>query len=264
MKYLWNHLDEITQALIGRQPKVLLLDFDGTLVPIANSPQKARLLPKSRSLLKKISQKPGFYLAIISGRQLNDLKEKIRIPNIIFGGNHGLQGEIFTKNYSFPIPDQTLETLQSIREQLNIVTDKFKGLLIEDKGSTLSFHYRLADKHQVAVIKFSINQILKPYIKNKTISIIPGKKVINILPKTDWNKGLFADFLIKKIASQTKTDPVVIAIGDDITDEEMFRRQSDGITIKVGAANKSVARYFLKDEKEVLRFLNWILQIASK
>lgn len=254
---LWKNLDKITARLKDCPTKVLMLDFDGTLTPIIKSPSKVRLSKTMRNLLSKLSKKEGFYLAILSGRSFENLKKKVNLKNIIYAGNHGLEGEIFGKKYLFPVPGKISKTIGKIKKQLKPITSQFKGTLIEDKGLTLSFHYRLAIPHQIPEIKLLINQILKPYLGDRLISVILGKKVINITPNVNWNKGHFAEMIIKKITALAGKRPAVIAIGDDTTDEDVFKMLKKGVTIRVGKNHKSDAKYSLKNTKEVFTFLKW-------
>lgn len=255
---LWKDLDKIT-AFFQRNPvKILILDFDGTLTPIVNSPNQVKLSKETKDLLIKLSEKEDFYLTILSGRKLKDLKERVNLPNIIYAGNHGLEGEIFGEKYLFPVPSKMLWALGKIQKQLHQITGRFKGTFIEDKSLTLSFHYRLADKHQTPEIKLLIDHIVKPYMNNGSVSVIAGKKVIDITPNINWSKGHFANLIIKKITDRTKNHPVSIVIGDDKTDEDVFRILKNDVTIKVGKNHKSAAKYSLKNTKEVFTFLEWI------
>lgn len=238
--------------------KLLLLDFDGTLTPIVQSPREAKLPLNTKKLLKKLSEKEGVYIAIISGRKLDDIKEKIGLPNITYGGNHGLEGEILGEKYSFPVPGKMLLTLKEIRKQLDQIAGKFRGVFIEDKGLTLSFHYRLAEEQLIPEIKLLINRVLELFITDKSVSVLVGKKVIDVIPSLNWSKGDFAALIIKKITKRLKTRPEVIIIGDDTTDENIFQKFKEVTTIKVGRGNKSDAKYRLSDTKDVVRFLKHI------
>lgn len=260
---LWKNLDKITARLKDCPIKVLMLDFDGTLTPIIKSPSKVRLSKTMRNLLSKLSKKEGFYLAILSGRQLRDLKKRVNLQNVIYAGNHGLEGEIFSEKYLFPVPDKVLGTIGKIKKQLNQITDKFKGTFIEDKGLTLSFHYRLADRGQTPKIKLLINQMLNPFITSELTSVIMGKKVIDITPNVNWSKGHFAEMVIKKITDRTKNHPTAIIIGDDTTDENVFQKLKNQITITVGKKHQSKAKYYLKNPSEVVKFLQ-LLNITKE
>lgn len=245
--------------------KLLLLDFDGTLTPIVKTPDDAKLPANTKKLLKKLSGKEGIYIAIISGRKLDDIKEKIGLSNIMYGGNHGLEGEILGEKYSFPIPDKMLLALKETGKQLDKIAGQFKGTSIEDKGLTLSFHYRLIDEKLIPEIKLLINKVLEPYISNKLIASTSGKKVIDITPNVNWNKGDFAALVIKKITEKIKTRPEIIVIGDDTTDENIFKKFKEEICIKVGTGANSKARHILKDTRDVfglLEYLDLITQIG--
>lgn len=259
MKNLWKNLDKITPLLKKDLTKLLLLDFDGTLAPIVKSPEIASLSPQTKGLLQNLSQKPKYYLAIISGRQLEDLKEKIGLPNIIYGGNHGLEGEIFDRKFSLPIANEASMTLKKIREQLDRVANKFTGVFIENKNLALSFHYRLASKLQVHAIKSLFKKTLKPYTKDELITIVSGKMVFDIFPNLNWNKGSFAKLAIREIQRRTNSTPIAVFIGDDTTDEDVFQALKKGITIRVGRNRRSSAKYNVENIREVFRFLEWIV-----
>ncbi|MBI2196076.1 trehalose-phosphatase [Candidatus Daviesbacteria bacterium] len=255
---LWKNLDKITAQLKNSPAKVLMLDFDGTLTPIVKSPKEAKLSYEMKNLLIKLSKKEGLYLAIISGRKLADLKKKVNLQNIIYGGSHGLEGEIFGQKQSFPIPNKTLVILRNIREQLNKLAGQITGVFIEDKGSVLSFHYRLVDKQQIPELRLLFKEILQPYVEDGSISSVAGKMVFTIHPKVNWNKGSFAKMVVEKIPTNSKTVPTAVFIGDDTTDEDVFQVLKKSITIKVGASNQSSAKYRLKDTKDVFSFLEWM------
>ena len=255
--YLWKNLDKITTQLQNSPTRVLMLDFDGTLTPIVKSPKAAKLSRKVKNLLVKLSKKEGLYLAIISGRSLGDLKKKVNLSNIIYSGNHGLEGEILKEKYCFPISDKTLMALKIIRKQLNQIAGQYKGVFIEDKRLILSFHYRMAED-KIPEVKSAFQRVVKPYAQDRLISIIAGKMVFSVRPEVDWNKGSFAKLVINKIQMRTKTTPVSIFIGDDATDEDIFRKLEKGITVKVGKDEQSKAKYWLEDTDNVFKFLEWI------
>ncbi len=255
---LWKNLDKITAQLQNSSAKVLMLDFDGTLAPIAKSPKEANLSEEMRNLLIKLSRKEGFYLAIISGRSLEDLKKKVNLSNIIYSGNHGLEGKILKEKYLFPVPDKILATFKIIREQLDQIAGQYKGVFIEDKKLIISFHYRTAGE-KIPEVKIAFKKVIKPYVQDGLIFVLAGKMVFSIRPEVDWNKGNFARLVIDKIQKKIKAPPVAMFIGDDATDEDVFLTLKRGITIKVGGEEQSQAKYRLTDTDDVLRFLEWIL-----
>lgn len=257
MKHFWKESDKIIALLKNNPAKVLLLDFDGTLTPIVETPEKAKLLKETRKLLENLSQKPLVYLGIISGRQLEDLKGKIGLKNVIYGGNNGLEGEILNEKYFFPVKRETMKVLKVIRRELDQIANKFKGVFTEDKGSMLSFNYRMVNSQQISKIKPLFNRILRTHAGD-LVTAVGGKKVYDILPNANWDKGYFAKLVIRKVAAQVKRSPLVITIGDDETDEDTFQTLKNAVTITVGRKQKSTAKYYLKNTEEVINFLGWI------
>lgn len=258
MKYLWKDIDKITALFKPESPKLILLDFDGTLAPIVDRPEKAKLPEETKQILKRLSEKENFYLGVISGRELSDIKTKIGIPNIIYGGNHGLEGEFFGKKFIHPDAKKIKLLLRRIYKILDNIAQIFEGVLIEDKKIALGFHYRMADKKHIKQIKILLQNQLKDFWDHKLISIIEGKKEIDILPKTEWNKGDFAKLIIDAIYSKTKLHPVVVVIGDDTTDENAFGDLKDDITVVVGEKPLSKAKYELENTNDVSTFLKWM------
>lgn len=258
MKNLWDNLDNITEILRNHKITILIFDFDGTLTPIVKIPKEANLPPKTRHLLQLLSSKEGCYAAIISGRNLKDLKSKIGLKNIIYGGNHGLEGEIYGQKFSYPATKKVSNAILQIKKNLSKVAAQFHGVFIEDKGLTLSLHFRMAEKQQIPLLKSLFDKTVQPYIENKSVSTVAGKEVLDILPKVNWNKGFFSALVIKKITALTKTPAVAIVIGDDTTDENTFQSLKNEITIAVGSNSQSRAKYYLTSTTEVIRFLGWL------
>ena len=97
---LWKDSDKIIAFLKSSPVRILILDFDGTLAPIVNTPEEASLSREMKNALEGLSSKKDLYLAILSGRSLEDLKKKVNIKNIIYGGTHGLEGEILHEPFT--------------------------------------------------------------------------------------------------------------------------------------------------------------------
>lgn len=258
IRSLWDDLDKITALLKNNRATILMLDFDGTLTPIVKPPQKALLSSRAKDILQKLSKKQGVFLAIISGRELKVLKERVQIPDIIYGGIHGLEGEIYSKKHSFPIQKQYFSILAEIKKELIKLASNFEGVLIQDKKLTLSLHYRAVNTTQISSLKMLFKQIIDKKKAAKLIAVIWGKKIWEIRPNTDCDKGYFAKLVIKEISHLTGSQPLAFYIGDDKTDEDAFKALADGVTIRVGKHNRSKAKYYLQDTNDVLKFLNFM------
>lgn len=256
MKYLLDELKEI-QVTTSKKRIGLFLDFDGTLASISRYPDNAFLPFEVKQILLDLKKKPGFHLAIISGRELGDLKKKIDIPGIIYSGNHGLEWEIDGKRESRFIKDNKLKLLSGLRKRIEQLKLDYEGIYLEDKQITFSLHYRLIEEERLEMFKKKVERIIKPYIQSGKLTIIRGKKVYGICPKVNWTKGHVLKLLIDQMSKKQKSKLFPVYIGDDTTDEDAFFHLKEGVTVKVGKSSRSCARYYLEDTIEVIKVLEW-------
>ena len=265
-KYLFSEWDKAKEALKGKFIYVFL-DFDGTLAPIAGTPDKTRMPNNTKILLRQLSESPDFKLAVISGRAVSDLKNRIGLKNIIYVGNHGFEINGPKITFKSPVPPRYRRTLDEIKAKLENNLSSIKGLLIEDKGFSLSMHYRLVGKRNIPKVKTEFYSALVVHEVRGDISVRHGKKVLDIRPPLVWDKGKVVLWLLArhKFAMRTKKREVLpIYIGDDVTDEDAFQALSNrGPTIFVGKPTKTKARFYLKNTKEVAELLKTIVKIPQ-
>ena len=263
MRYLFSARGEIGKALRGKF-LYLFLDYDGTLAPIARTPGKAIMPDNVRDLLRRLSEMPNRKIAVVSGRSLKDVSKRVGLKNIVYVGNHGFEIKGPKIKFKSPAPVQYRSMLKEIKGKLKKGLSKFRRVLIEDKGFSLSVHYRLADKKDIPAIKAEFHSIVFLYeLKNK-VQIKPGKMVLEIRPPVRWNKGKVVLWLLGRrlfAMRNKKTKVLPVYIGDDITDEDAFESLKDkGMTIFVGRPKKTGAQFYLKSPGEVAIFLNEILK----
>lgn len=244
---------------------MLFLDYDGTLAPIVDKPNRAVISRENKELLKKLSKNHGCKLAIISGRALPEIKRMVGIKNIIYAGNHGLEIEGPKIKFRNPVLPRHRTILKQIKNDLNRKISLIKNAFVEDKGLSLSLHYRLVDRRDMQLLKSRFHQALAFYALNKKINIRTGKKVFEIRPPVEWDKGRAVSWILaqqSRVEKRNKGFPIYI--GDDNTDEDAFRvLRSKGLTVSVGRPKTSCAKYYLKDSKEVTRFLHRILKLKK-
>lgn len=251
MKYFWKAWPAVKRKLEGRK-KLLLVDFDGTLVSIARTPDAVRLRRRTVAHLDAISKRRDCRVAVISGRSLKDLRRFFSLKRVDYIGNHGL--EMSGRGLSTPTEARDARRLKFLMwllvEKLSADFCYLPGILVEDKGLTVSLHFRnLAKEHSPAFHEV-LNFFKKSY-KDRPLVWKKGKKVWEIFPKVRWHKGFAAARLFEK-----HPDAFPIVIGDDRTDEDMFKAMHRfGVTIRVGHSQKSYAQYYLKSQKEVERLL---------
>ncbi|MEE8638419.1 MAG: trehalose-phosphatase [Candidatus Margulisiibacteriota bacterium] len=235
----------------------LFLDYDGTLTPIVKKPGLATLSRSRRAFLKKLRKASYIVTAIISGRMLSDLKQRVGIGGLYYVGNHGFEIEGPGIRITHPKALQAKPILREIKTKLKKSFQKIKGVIIEDKILTLSLHYRLVQAKDFRIIKRVFPGIVRPYLKTKKIRLTHGKKVFEIRPNINWNKGRAVLWFLKKLKAKKKDLPIYI--GDDTTDEDAFRLlKKRGLTIRVGRAKRTCAKYYLKDVDGVYKFLKFL------
>lgn len=241
----------IEMAMKNKKEIVLFLDYDGTLTPIVDRPQDVRLAETMRKNLVCLSK--NYLTVIISGRQLDDLKQQVNIPTIFYAGNHGFEFDnikttdpVYQKKYIF------INDINSIYQQLTQTLKEIPGCIIENKKFTLSIHYRLVAPDKLEMITNTIINLLSNY---PTLALHGGKKVVEIRPNLTWNKGIAAENFLKWMHKNTP-NYIPLFIGDDVTDEDAFQQfMANGITIKVGESLKTHAHYHLTSPEDVENFL---------
>lgn len=253
MENLFNAWQNIKERLESAKAILLLLDFDGTITPIAKRPQEAELSPEMARVLKLLSRKKGFKVAIISGRSLSDLEEKIGLRSIIYVGNHGLEIARGRERFIYPEALESIPTMRKLKKSLKRELKSIKGAILEDKRVGLAVHYRMVKNSDLQRLRRVVGAILRPFEEKGKIRIGRGKKIIEAKPPIIWDKGKATIFLLD---SFRREKPLSIFLGDDRTDEDAFSAlDGKGITVLVGRPRKSKANFFLRSVAEAGLFL---------
>lgn len=230
----------------------LFLDFDGTLVPIQKDPAQCFLSGRIKKQLKLIADSTHFYIIILSGRSLSDIKKRVGIKKIYYGGNHGLDISGSGMRYTHPEAQKTKSIINAIERRLKKEIAKIKGAWLENKKYSLSLHFRSVTATDIPLIKKIFRNTVDEFLKKNLLSVIKGKKVLELVPAVSWDKGKAVFLILQRL----KHKCLPIYIGDDQTDETAFRAlNKKGITIRVGKSAKTDASYYLKSQREVSEFL---------
>jgi trehalose 6-phosphate phosphatase len=240
---------------------ILFLDYDGTLVPMRKNPSKAILSASMTQLLETLIKNPNFVVVFVTGRQYKDIIKLLPFKNVTIASDHGFRITNKTKDWIHPKVKPLQPLIKNIYQILKIKLKPIKGVFVEDKAIMITIHYRNVKKYNVPSIKNNITAIVIPH-KSK-LKLTTGKKVFEIKPNINWNKGE-AVLKIAKSLRYTTGYIIKIYIGDDATDEDAFRKLNKrGITIKVGKKPDTKANYFLNNISEVRKFLE-LLESTKK
>ena len=258
MKYLFGHLDKF-KGQLDNKFVALFLDYDGVLSPIVQRPQDAVIAPATKQLLKQLAKSKDINITIISGRPLEQIKNIVGLEGIVYVGNHGLEIEGPKIKFTARLSAEYKAILKAIENNLNKHAFSIKGVFVEDKGLSLSFHYRMSDKRYIPLARAVFHTDTALYVIRKKIKVTTGKKVLEVRPSLEWDKGRAVLWLLAKQGFAAKKQVLPVYIGDDKTDEDAFKAlRNRGLTIFVGRPGHSHAKYYLKNTDDALEFLRYV------
>ncbi len=230
-----------------------LLDYDGTLVPFVEDPKLARPDPEVLELLAALAAPAGNEVVIVSGRPRRDLEEWFGELPVALVAEHGVWLRPKGGDWRM-LKAITTEWKERVRPILQVYVDRLPGALLEEKEFSLAWHYRGADPEQASRRARELLDALAGFTRNIDVQVLEGNKVLEVrntgvskgTTATEWLGALRADF--------------ILAIGDDWTDEDLFRAlPPSAFSVRVGLAN-TAARYYLSNHTAVRRVLREVSQ----
>jgi trehalose 6-phosphate synthase/phosphatase len=233
------------------QPLRLLLDYDGTLVPMTRSPELAAPDEDLLELLDGLATSPGVALDIVSGRPRDTLEQWFGHLPIALWAEHGFwfrapRGDAWSA--AMQVPSDWLARIAPILEQF---VDSTPGAHLEVKTASLAWHYRNAQRDFGTRQAHELRMLLGDLLSNQPFEVLEGKKVIEVRLR-GVNKGVVGHRVVAEAGPAT----AIIAVGDDRTDEDLFRALPDSsITVAVGRRWTS-ARFCLEDYRAVRQMLS--------
>ena len=248
-KHLWKDWRKVLSTIRASASVFILLDYDGTLTPIVERPEDAYLSSETRDLLKTLTDKRGYKVGIVSGRVLEDVKKRVGLEDLYYIGNHGLELSGPDLEFVHPEAKELAEGISKVSKELKIKLGEVEGVIVEDKMLTVSVHYRATPSEKIGLVKQKVLEVVSRW---QHLRLTYGKKVLEVKPRLDWNKGKASQLLIDRVAPES----LPIYAGDDSTDEDAFLQLSRGVTILVtNTPTQTTAKYYLKDTDEVQELL---------
>lgn len=240
-----------------KKKKILFFcDLDGTLLPIASHPKEVRMGEKTKKILHEIAHNKQFQFVIVSGRDRDFLQEQFvdRDLNFSLAACHGAYA--YSKKdekWQSLVPNDSNKWRENVMEVLKLYTIRTPGSFIEDKGHALTWHYRSSPPGFADFLANKLYIELEENLTSQPVQVMRGKKVIEV-KSIHANKGSFVQHWLQQLNDEEKPE-VIVALGDDTTDEDMFTALQDqndisAYCIKVGTG-KTNARYYIKDQATV-------------
>ncbi|XP_047337936.1 probable trehalose-phosphate phosphatase F [Impatiens glandulifera] len=258
----------------GSKKVVIFLDYDGTLSPIVDDPDRAFISDNMRNAVRNVAK--YFLTAIISGRRRDKVHDLVGLSELYYAGSHGMDIMV-PVNDKLPAEESTnqqgreVNLFQPAREFIPMIDEVFrtfvtntksiKGAKVENHKFCASIHYRNVDEKSWQVMAQCVYDILKEYPR---LRLTHGRKVLEVRPAISWDKGKAVEFMLESLGCSQTDDVLALYIGDDKTDEDAFkilRERNLGYGILVSPNPKeSSASFSLKDPSEVEQFLESLVR----
>jgi trehalose-phosphatase len=258
-EHLFDAWPTVARRVKRGERLAILTDFDGTLAPIRQRAAHARLSGRVRKALGRLTA-DGHLVAVISGRPLHELEEKVGIEGVWYAGSHG---------YFMRAPDGSEMSLLRLEQRrlmvrvahrLTMALGKFRGIEVEPKPGAIAVHFRAATPTMQRTVSDMVGLVARV---SPGLRVFPGHKVWEILPAGAVDKYLAARFILRAAHHR---DPRITAcpiyLGDDVSDEHVFARWT-GISVRVSRRPKTIARYFVRSPAEVAECLERLDDLYS-
>ena len=252
-----------TLARLRGTPLVLMLDVDGTLAPIAPRPEDAAVPPETRAVVAGLAALPDTRVALVSGRAAADALRLLAVPALAAAGNHGF--ELVTPaggTRAHPAAAPYASALRAAVADLRARLGGIEGAFVEDKGLTLSVHYRLVAPDAADRVRTAAEEVAAA----RGLRASGGKLVTEIRPPVAIHKGTAVLALADELAGGAPGAAFFFA-GDDVTDEDAFEqlrgRHPGGVTVHVGSRPDTSAEFQVADVGALRELLAAVLRDRS-
>ncbi|WP_226042329.1 trehalose-phosphatase [Natrinema sp. DC36] len=248
-----EHLPRIRETLERADGMLVCLDFDGTLAPIVEDPDAAVPTERNRNAVATLAETPSITTAVVSGRALTDVRERVDGP-AIYAGNHGLELARTGTIAVHPVARKRAARVDRICAILETALRSVPNCRIENKRLTGTVHFRSVPPAAEPIACRITHEVVERF-GGDALEISTGKRILEIGPAFPWGKGN----AVELIAADEPPATAAVYIGDDVTDESAFRAvEPDGIGVRVGDDAPSSASCRVESPAEVASFLSWL------
>jgi trehalose 6-phosphate phosphatase len=235
---------------------LVALDFDGTIAPIVLDPAEAEMLPGARAAIDALSQRRDTEIAFISGRSLQDLQIRCGYGEAYYAGNHGIEIQGPQIEMLHPQALACKDEVQRFGAALRPGLAEAPGVYLEDKHLSLSVHYRNVEAEAERRRIVSLIEAKFAELGSDSIRLTYGKRVVEVRPDIEWNKGQALTFLKAELSARYGAEMPVVFIGDDQTDEDGFKALAGDGTVRVADRPcETAAATFVRTTQDVVRLL---------
>jgi trehalose 6-phosphate phosphatase len=245
-------IEQLFRAYEDGYNLALLFDYDGTLTPIVEHPDLARLCEGTVELLGRLAARPRIGLGVISGRMLDELKALITIPKVCLAGTSGLEIDLCGLRISHPRASEGMDLISELAHILQQHLQKFSGAWLENKRLGLTVHYRAVSPEARGRLESTVSEVLNP-LRNQ-LHVVQGPLALEITPDLGWSKSTAVRLMTQSFAAPGCG---VFYAGDGANDAEAFETvaSSGGVAVGVGPQASQLAEYHVPDPEALLGIL---------
>jgi len=241
-------------------PAAIFLDYDGTLTPIVDHPDRAHLSEPMRAVLARLAAR--FFVAVVSGRDRQDVEQRVALEGLYYAGSHGFDVCGPGIELAHEGAERAVAELARAESALRRRLADVAGCLVERKRFSLAVHVRRVEPERWPEVAEAVREMRD---QHPGLRAMTGKCVYELQPDVAWDKGRAVVWLCRELGLEPGGDDLVLYLGDDTTDEDAFSALAgSGVGIKVGEeAGRTAAAYQLRDPDEVRRFLTAVAELAA-
>lgn len=251
MKYAFSPAGIALLKKHGAGAALLAFDYDGTLAPVTDNPEQARIPSSTMELLRELSKLGP--TAAVTGRPLTTIRKLVPETFSAWAGNHG--AEMIPRRAGAPVSPASRRRVRHWCEQLLVALKAFPGVWIEEKDLSLCIHYR-ASPDRAAARRVILQAVAK---LEPGPRVLPGKCVVNLLAPELPHKGHAVQGLLKAFRLKS-----AVYVGDDENDEDVFALTDPRVcSVRVGKRARSRATLYLRRQSEINRLLRLLLSLRA-
>jgi trehalose 6-phosphate phosphatase len=250
-----SSLPTLDRILSGENRILIAAGFDGVLCSATHGPLYASVERSTLELLRQLAESPRIILAILSGRAIEDLAARLRLP-AVFAGNDGLA--IRAQNFDFVHPEarRLRPVLESACSDIATALAAWPSAWVQDRQYTATVHYGDVDVREQHQVVIAIRKSMARYAG--LVGMRAGSKCMDLRPRIPWNRGSALNYIKVK----TGISDSCICIGSDRADEAMLGANRTELNVQVGAGTNR-AGLFISDWPDVKRLLARVLDFAG-
>ena len=257
---LQDALAEIVSSYRSGARLLFLFDYDGTLVPIAAKPEMAVMTAVTRRRLERLIQLPSVFVAVLSGRTLNDLKAKVEISGLYYAGTSGMELDLCGATLIHPESDRAARLIAVVADRVRRDVSGYAGAWVEHKQLGLTVHYRQVEIDRIDALRRRVVQSVEPF--SGALQVLDGPMAIEMVPNLGWTKSSALFKIIETIQLSGDGSVVPFCAGDAGNDADVLRAADalGGIAIGIGERAPATARHRLLSPAELDACLDELLE----